>query len=73
MTPRHMKTHCAIDSTAMSYPEHAIHELNFSARARSRILKFARTLADLAASESIRADDVLEVIHFRSMDRKLFS
>ncbi len=73
MTPRHMKAHCAIDATAMNYLEHAMHELNFSARAHNRILKVARTLADLADSESIRADDILEAIQFRSLDRKLFT
>jgi magnesium chelatase family protein len=48
-------------------------EMNFSARAHDRILKVARTLADLNGSESIRPDDVLEAIQFRSLDRKLFT
>jgi magnesium chelatase family protein len=48
-------------------------EMNFSARAHNRILKVARTLADLAGSPNIRATDILEAIQYRSLDRKLFS
>ena len=47
--------------------------MNFSARAHDRILKVARTLADLAGSSVIRPADLLEAIQYRSMDRKLFS
>jgi magnesium chelatase family protein len=73
MSPRQMKTHCQIDSEATSYLEHAMEEMNFSARAHDRILKVARTLADLAGSVNIRPTDVLEAIQYRSLDRKLFS
>jgi magnesium chelatase family protein len=47
-------------------------QMNFSARAHDRILKVARTLADLGGSENIRPNDVLEAIQFRSLDRRLF-
>ena len=47
--------------------------MNFSARAHDRILKVARTLADLAGSPGIRPTDVLEAIQYRSLDRKLYS
>ncbi len=73
MSNRQQKTCCELDTTAQGYLEHAMHELNFSARAHNRILKVARTLADLGGSESIRPEDVLEAIQFRSLDRKLFS
>jgi magnesium chelatase family protein len=68
-----MKDHCQIDSEATGYLEHAMEEMNFSARAHDRILKVARTLADLAGASNIRATDILEAIQYRSLDRKLFS
>jgi magnesium chelatase family protein len=72
MGPRQVKAHCQLDATASAYLEHAMEEMNFSARAHDRILKVARTLADLGSSETIRPDDILEAIQFRSLDRKLF-
>lgn len=72
MSPKQVKSHCRLDATGATYLEHAMEQLNFSARAHDRILKVARTLADLGGSEAIRADDVLEAIQFRSLDRKLF-
>lgn len=73
MSPRQMKAHCQINAEATGYLEHAMEEMNFSARAHDRILKVARTLADLAGAETIRSADVLEAIQYRSLDRKLFS
>jgi magnesium chelatase family protein len=73
MSPRQMKVHCQINAEATGYLEHAMEEMNFSARAHDRILKVSRTLADLAGSPEIRAADILEAIQYRSLDRKLFS
>jgi hypothetical protein len=73
MSPREVKAHCQLDAESTGYLEHAMEEMNFSARAHDRILKVARTLADLGASETIRPEDILEAIQFRSLDRKLFS
>ncbi len=72
MGARQVKEHCQLDAESMSYLEHAMEQLNFSARAHDRILKVARTLADLAGSEAIRPNDVLEAIQYRSLDRNLF-
>jgi magnesium chelatase family protein len=72
MGARQVKAHCQLDAESLSYLEHAMEQLNFSARAHDRILKVARTLADLAGSEAIRPNDVLEAIQYRSLDRNLF-
>lgn len=73
MSSRQLKACCTLDDTSRRYLEQAMTELHLSARAHDRILKVARTLADLGGSESIRPDDILEAIQFRSLDRKLFS
>ena len=63
---------CKLDVESRGYLEHAMEEMNFSARAHDRILKVARTIADIDRSVSIRPNDILEVIQLRSLDRKLF-
>jgi magnesium chelatase family protein len=73
MTPRLIKKHCELDSEAAGCLEHAMAEMNFSARAHDRILKVARTLADLAGMENIIADHVLEAISYRTLDRKMWA
>ena len=56
-----------------TYLEHSMEQMNFSVRAHDRILKVARTIADLGGSETIRPDDVLEAIQYRTLDRNLFA
>ena len=66
-----MRDHCKIDSEGRGYLEHAMEQMNFSARAHDRILKVSRTLADLAGKQNITGNEVLEAIQFRSLDRRL--
>ena len=69
MTPRLLKKHCVIDSAAASLLEHAMNDMNLSARAHDRILKVSRTLADLAGSETISENNIFEAISYRTLDR----
>jgi magnesium chelatase family protein len=73
MGSRQVRQHCKLTPEATGYLEHAMEEMSFSARAHDRILKVARTLADLAGAMEIRSNDILEAIQYRSLDRKLFS
>jgi magnesium chelatase family protein len=71
MSAREVRLHCELDRESSSFLEQAMAQLNFSARAHDRILKVARTLADLDDSENIGATQVLEAIQYRSLDRTL--
>jgi magnesium chelatase family protein len=73
MTSRLVREHCKLDAESTSYLSHAMEQMNFSARAHDRILKVARTLADLGGSEAIGSEHILEAIQYRTLDRKLFS
>jgi len=73
MTTQLLKRHCALDEAAEGMMKMAMTELNFSARAYDRILKVARTIADLADSENILADHVGEAIQYRTLDRNLWT
>ena len=72
MTPKQIKEHCRLDDECQDLLKMAMTELNLSARAYDRILKVARTIADLAVSEWIQPDHVSEAIQYRSLDRQLW-
>ncbi len=72
MGHRHIRKHCALDKSLGDLLQQAMEQLNLSARAYDRILKVARTIADLAGSERIEAPHLLEAIQYRSLDRALF-
>jgi magnesium chelatase family protein len=73
MGTRELKKFCALDSTSTDLLKFAMSDLNLSARAYDRILKVARTIADLAGVENLRSDDVSEAIQYRSLDRQLWT
>jgi magnesium chelatase family protein len=71
--PGNLERHCQLDEATEGMMNMAMTELNFSARAYDRILKVARTIADLADSESILAEHVGEAIQYRTLDRSLWA
>jgi len=72
MSHRQIRIHCRLDSDLGDLLQQAMEKLNLSARAYDRILKVARTIADLAGAEDIAAPHLLEAIQYRSLDRELF-
>lgn len=73
MSSRQIKAHCALDEAAQELLKMAMNELNFSARAHDRILKVARTIADLANAEAIQPQHLSEAIQYRTLDRNLWA
>ncbi|MCK4657391.1 MAG: YifB family Mg chelatase-like AAA ATPase [candidate division Zixibacteria bacterium] len=72
MESRDIQNYCKIDEKSQSLLATAIGKQGLSARAYDRILKVARTIADLEGSESIELGHIAEGIHYRSLDRKLW-
>ena len=72
MTTRHLKQHCKLDTESQELIRIAMSELNLSARAYDRILKVARTIADLASADAVSAEHVSEAIQYRTFDRTLW-
>jgi magnesium chelatase family protein len=71
MGPKHVKAFCKIDDASRTLLKAAVARLGLSARSFDRILKVARTLADLAGSDALTRDHVAEAIGYRSLDRAL--
>ena len=69
LTPRQIKTHCRLDADGTDMLKMATSELNLSARAYDRVLKVARTVADLEGSADIQAHHLGEAIGYRTLDR----
>lgn len=69
LKPRLVKRYCGLDQAAQELLEQAMTRLRFSARAHGRILRVARTIADLAGSDRIEAMHVGEAIQYRAFDR----
>jgi magnesium chelatase family protein len=71
MSSRHLRKFCVVDDESEVLLEKAIEKMGLSARAHARILKIARTIADLGGCNDIQSDHVAEATQYRSLDRKL--
>ena len=72
MTSRLIRRFCPLDEESRELLRMAMSELGLSARAYDRILKTARTIADLAESEAIRPEHLSEAIQYRTLDRQIW-
>jgi len=72
MSAREVQNFCTLGTDASDLLKMAMSELNFSARAYDRIVKVARTIADMADSDTIGANHISEAIQYRSLDRLMW-
>jgi len=70
MNSRQIRKFCTLDSSSEELLERAMEKFGLSARAHSRILKIARTIADLEGNQDITSSHVAEAIQYRSLDRR---
>ncbi len=69
MRSRHLREFCQLDDASRNLLEGAIRKLGLSARAMDRVLKVARTIADLAGDADIKSHHLAEAIQYRTIDR----
>ena len=70
MSSKLIREFCALDDTSLQLLKTAMERLNLSARAYDRILKVARTIADLENTELLKPNHIAEAIQYRSLDRE---
>lgn len=70
MTSPELRRHCTLAPEAQALLDRAYEKLGLSARALERVLKVARTLADLAGRELIGATEIAEAVQYRALDRR---
>ena len=73
MGRRDIERHCRLDETSLERLRSAMAEMHFSARGHDRILKVARTIADLEGSPDIQADHLDEALAYRTLDRQIWT
>ena len=72
MSPRQIRQFCKLGSDAENLLKTAMEEMGLSARAHDRILRVARTIADLDAADTIRSEHLSEAINYRTLDRNFW-
>ncbi|NHF59829.1 YifB family Mg chelatase-like AAA ATPase [Flavobacteriaceae bacterium TP-CH-4] len=70
MNTKQIREFCQLDKASKTMLKNAMERLNLSARAYDRILKVARTIADLERSEAVHGNHIGEAIQYRSLDRE---
>ena len=70
MAARDVRRHCQLTAPVETLLREAVTRLGLSARAYHRVLKIARTIADLCGSEALAPNHVSEAIQYRSLDRR---
>jgi magnesium chelatase family protein len=73
ITPSHIRTLCKVDEAGSRLLEMSFEKMGLSARGYDRILRVARTIADLDGSEEIGARHVAEAVQLRTLDRQYFN
>lgn len=71
MSEKHIKKYCKLDEKCLKLLENACEKFGYSARAYSKILKVARTLADMEGQNNILSKHVLEALHYRLLDKEV--
>lgn len=69
MTSREVRQHCHVDEIGMQLLKQSVESFGLSARAHDKIMRVARTIADLEDSTSISSDHISEAINYRLLDR----
>ena len=72
MTTLHLRKFCHLDEASQSLLKNAMEKFGLSARAYDRILKVARTIADLDGRDALQSSDIAEAIQYRNLDRSVW-
>ena len=73
MTSRELRKHCPLDAAGRAHLKTNVQELGLSARAHDKVLRVARTIADLEGSPDISCAHVAEAVNYRLLDRQMWT
>ena len=73
MTTREIRQHCQLNDAGTNLLRTSIQEMGLSARAHDKVLRVARTIADLDGSADILPEHVSEAVNYRMLDRQFWS